>query len=189
MDRCVHVRPLTREQAATFLSAAREHCPEFYALLLCAFRTGMRQGELLGLAWEDVNFDSNTIAVRRAYSHGAFTTPKSGKSRIVDMSDQLRQALLDHRGALLQHFRRGLPAVTVPDGARGTETVHLAFPSRDGSPLDGDNLRHRVFYPLLEKADVPRIRSHDIRHTFASLLLQNGESLAYVKDQMGHASI
>ena len=79
--------------------------------------------------------------------------------------------------------------MTVPDGARGTETVHLLFPSRDGSPLDGDNLRHRVFYPLLEKADVPRIRFHDIRHTFASLLLQNGESLAYVKDQMGHASI
>ena len=47
----------------------------------------MRQGELVGLAWEDVHFDSNTIAVRRAYSHGNFTTPKSGKSRVVDMSD------------------------------------------------------------------------------------------------------
>jgi integrase len=105
------------------------------------------------------------------------------------MSDQLRQALLDHRGALCQQFRRGLPAVTALDGARGSESIHLVFPSRDGSPMDGDNLRHRVFYPLLEKADVPRIRFHDIRHTFASLLLQNGESVHYVKEQMGHASI
>jgi integrase len=189
VDRRKHIRPLTREEAVVFLAAAREHFPESYALLLCAFRTGMRMGELLGLAWEDINFDSNTIEVRRSYSHLHFTTPKSGKARTVDMSDQLRQALLDHRGALLQQFRRGLRAVTASDGARGSESIHLVFPSRDGSPMDGDNLRHRVFYPLLEKADVPRIRFHDIRHTFASLLLQNGESVHYVKEQMGHASI
>jgi integrase len=55
--------------------------------------------------------------------------------------------------------------------------------------LDGDNFRHRVFSQLLEKADVPKMRFHDIRHTFASLLLQQGAPIHYVKDQMGHASI
>jgi integrase len=50
-------------------------------------------------------------------------------------------------------------------------------------------MRRQVFYRLLEKADIPRIRFHDIRHTFASLLLQQGEPLHYMKDQMGHASI
>ena len=74
-------------------------------------------------------------------------------------------------------------------GLKGGTAVHLAFPDRDGGPMDGDNFRRRVFYALLEKADIPRIRFHDIRHTFASLLLQQGESLHFVKEQMGHASI
>lgn len=68
----------------------------------------------------------------------------------------------------------------VPDGVFCTE---------EGSPLDGDNLRHRVFYKVLAKAGLRRIRLHGLRHTFASLLIQNGESLAYVRDQLGHASI
>ncbi len=63
------------------------------------------------------------------------------------------------------------------------------FCNEDGGPLDGDNLRHRVFYKLLEKAGLRRIRFHDLRHTFAALLLQHNESPTYVKEQLGHASI
>jgi integrase len=63
------------------------------------------------------------------------------------------------------------------------------FCNETGSPLYEDNLRHRVFYRLLEKAELRRIRFHDLRHTYASMLIQNGESLAYVRDQLGHASI
>ena len=101
------------------------------------------------------------------------------------MSNQLRKVLLDHRAILLQKFGDKLPVFEVP----GKKTVRLVFYNRDGGILDGDNLRHRVFYPMLEKADIPKVRVHDIRHTFASLLLQQGESLAYIKEQMGHASI
>ena len=63
------------------------------------------------------------------------------------------------------------------------------FCTEDGGALDGDNLRHRVFYKVLEKAQLRRVRFHDLRHTFASLLIAQGESLAYVRDQLGHASI
>jgi integrase len=63
------------------------------------------------------------------------------------------------------------------------------FCNEEGNPLDGDNLRHRVFYKVLAKAGLRRIRFHDLRHTFASLLIQNGESLTYVRDQLGHSSI
>jgi integrase len=81
--------------------------------------------------------------------------------------------------------------------ARKEETLrrgwqHLpdwAFCNAEGKPLDGDNLRSRVFYKVLAKAGLRRVRLHDLRHTFASLLIQQGESLAYVRDQLGHASI
>ena len=58
-----------------------------------------------------------------------------------------------------------------------------------GNHLDPDHLRKRCFYKCLEKAGLRRIRFHDLRHTFASLLLAQGESLAYVRDQLGHSSI
>ena len=63
------------------------------------------------------------------------------------------------------------------------------FWSEDGRALDGDNLRHRVFYRVLAKAGLRHLRFDDLRHTYASLLIQSGESLAYVRDQLGHASI
>ena len=65
----------------------------------------------------------------------------------------------------------------------------LVFPSPDGSILDPDNLYQRYFQPVLTKAGLRKIRLHDLRHTFGSLLIQNGASLVYVKEQMGHSSI
>jgi integrase len=63
------------------------------------------------------------------------------------------------------------------------------FPSRAGTVLDPSNLFHYHFLPCLEHAGLRRFRFHDLRHTFGSLLIQDGASLAYVKDQMGHSSI
>jgi integrase len=63
------------------------------------------------------------------------------------------------------------------------------FTTPQGQRLDGDNLRKRVFFKLLENAQLLRVRIHDLRHTHASLLIQNGEGLAYVRDQLGHSSI
>src|SRR5262249_16690561 len=64
------------------------------------------------------------------------------------------------------------------------EVPSLVFVSEQGTMLDGDNIRHRAFLTVLKGAGLRRIRIHDLRHTFASLLIQNGESLAYVKEQM-----
>ncbi|BBO74445.1 hypothetical protein DSCW_18620 [Desulfosarcina widdelii] len=63
------------------------------------------------------------------------------------------------------------------------------FVSNAGNPLDINSWRRRVFYKAIEKAELRKIRVHDIRHTYASLLIQAGESLAYVRDQLGHHSI
>jgi integrase len=63
------------------------------------------------------------------------------------------------------------------------------FISEEGNPLNPDNFRHRVWAKLLSKAGMRQIRIHDLRHSYASLLIAQGESLAYVKEQMGHHSI
>ena len=173
------IRPLTRDEAALFLSAAREHAAAEYSLFLCALRTGMRLGELLGLQWGDVDFHGRFIEVRRNLVAGRLTTPKSGKNRRVDLSTQLAdtlKTLLTSRKA--EALKKGWGRVP-----------EWVFCNENGGAMDGDNLRHRVFYKTLAKAGLRRVRFHDLRHTFASLLIAQGESLAYVRDQLGHASI
>ena len=117
-DRRKEVRPLSREEVARFLATARQHTPDHFPLLLTAFRTGMRMGELLGLAWGDVDFSGNRIRIQRNYTHGDFTTPKSHKSRTVDMSDQLAAVLLQHRATLTRRFGGQLKTIEIP-GSRG----------------------------------------------------------------------
>ncbi len=65
----------------------------------------------------------------------------------------------------------------------------LVFPSEAGTPIEMNNFSERVFKPVLSRAGLRRIRFHDLRHTYGSLLIQAGASLAYVRDQMGHSSI
>lgn len=187
-DRRRHLKPLSKEQVPVFLTTTQHEFPNYYALLLCAFRTGLRMGELLGLAWEDIDFEGNRIEVKRSYSHGNFSTPKSHKSRVVDMSDQLRQVLLCHRSVLTQKMGGSLHVVKLLKKFKPAN-IRLVFPNKHGEAMDGDNFRKRIFYKLLEKSELPRFRFHDIRHTFASLLLQQREPLNYVMEQMGHASI
>jgi integrase len=92
-------------------------------------------------------------------------------------------------GGKLEHILA--PSFRPVDGICGgkKELTPWVFPNREGDALDGDNLRRRVFQPALTKANLRHIRIHDLRHTFASLLIQHGESLAYVRDQLGHSSI
>ena len=173
------INPLTREEVAAFLETVRQRAPRYYPLFLCAVRTGLRMGELLAIQWCDLDFHGRFIEVQRSYTHWRITTPKSGESRRVDMSRELMQTLKD------LHTERQLQAV-----ANGWKEVpEWVFCSETGGLLHPHNLRERVFYRLLKAAGLRQVRFHDLRHTFASLLLQQGESPVYVKDQMGHSSI
>lgn len=178
-ERKADVNPLTREDARAFLEVMAEHYPRYYPFFLCALRTGMRLGELLALEWGDLDFRGGFIEVRQAFTKGGITTPKNGKSRRIDMSRQLADTF---KALQTERKREAL--------AKGwREFPELVFVNEEGRMINGFNLRPRVFHRALEKAGLRRIRIHDLRHTFASLLIQNGESLAYVKDQLGHHSI
>lgn len=98
----------------------------------------------------------------------------------MDLSRQLRRVLLDLRDKrLLEAFVAGKTGVQ----------RELVFPSEVGTPLKPDNIAVRYMQPALEKAGLRHFRLHDLRHTFGSVLIQDGASLAYVKEQMGHSSI
>jgi integrase len=71
----------------------------------------------------------------------------------------------------------------------GKNIAEWAFASGEGTPIDMHNVEKRELEKCLAAAKLRRIRFHDLRHTTASLLIQNGAPLAYVKDQLGHSSI
>jgi integrase len=165
------IQPLTREEAQEFLDTVSAHWPEYYAFFLCALRTGMRLGELLALQWGDVDVAGRFLEVRRNLVSGRLTTPKNHNRRRVDMSlrltETLEQRLKDAKKAALKAGRR-VPA--------------WVFANSDGNAPDGDNIRRRVFEKALTKAKLRHVRIHDLRHTYATHLIQQGESLAYVDD-------
>jgi integrase len=120
------------------------------------------------------------IVVEHNYVRREHTTTKSKKSRRVDMSRKLRRTLIGLRDKrLLDAFLKG----------KNDISDELVFLSPESGILDPDNLYHRYFRPVLLKAGLRKIRLHDLRHTFGSLLIQSGASIVYVKEQMGHSSI
>jgi integrase len=177
---------LTSTEVKQFLKAAQEICPDYHPLLLLAVRAGLRRGELVALQWGDVqlgNEDNDCerfILVRHNYVRREHTTTKSKKSRRVDLSREIRRILVELRDKrLLEAYLEGQNDIS----------DDLVFRSPERTILDPDNLYHRVFLPVLAKAGIRKIRLHDLRHTFGSLLLQTGASIVYVKEQMGHSSI
>jgi integrase len=176
---------LTTAEVKQFLKAAEEICPAYYPLFLMAVRAGLRRGELVAVQWGDVQLGGDRdsqrfIVVQHNYVRREHTTTKSKKSRRVDLSRGLRRVLLELRDQrLLEAYQKG----------KNDISGELVFRSPEGTILDPDNLYHRIFLPVLAKAGIRRIRLHDLRHTFGSLLLQNGASIVYVKEQMGHSSI
>jgi integrase len=171
--------PLTKEETALLLDTAAQHWPKDYPLVLLLFRTGVRIGEAMALKWADVDFNSRFIHVQRGLSRMKIQTPKSGKTRRVDMSPQLAEALLAHRKECKE---KGL-ALGFGDAPE------YVFTNEKGTFIDVNNWRRRVFNKALEKAKLRRIRIHDARHTYATLRLSKGDNITDVSKQLGHCSV
>lgn len=176
------MRALSPEEVRKLLEAARGDRLE--CLFLLAVTTGLREGELLGLRWRDVNLEGEVLSVRqqltRTKSGLSFTSPKRGKTRSVRLTATAAAALKAHRAA--QNEER-LKAGSL------WEDLELVFTSTIGTPVDVGNLTYRSFRPLLKRAGLPRIRFHDLRHTFATLLLSKGTHPKVVQEMLGHANI
>jgi integrase len=168
------IDPFTREEVAHLIEIARIHFPTWHPFVMCGLRTGLRLGELLALQWSDIDWKGRFIHLQRNIVDGTFTTPKNHQTRKVDLSPQLRAVLRLWRQQVRRDwFRHGRPR---PD---------WVFPSVTGTPLDASNVR-KALNQLLDKAELHRRGPHQMRHTFASLLLQAGAPITYVSRQLGH---
>jgi len=177
------MRPFTPVQARTLLDAAEGNRLE--ALFVLAVTTGMRQGEILGLGWEDMDTEAGVVRVRRtltlAKGGPRLTEPKTPRSR---RSIRLTTSAVD---ALERHRERQ----DSEGAARGPDWngFGLVFCTHRGTPLRRDTLHDKYWKPLLRRAGLPDTRFHDLRHTCATLLLTKGVHPKIVSEMLGHSSI
>ena len=175
------VVPWTPEQ----VMAVRDALPERYQILVTlGAGLGLRQGEAFGLSPDDVDFLRGIVTVRRQvklYSDGtqAFALPKGAKTRTVPLPGSVRDHLASHLAAW--------PTVTVSIGG---DQVPLVVSTRERTALARTYFNRYLWKPALDVADIESRREngmHALRHFFASVLLDSGESIKAVSDYLGHA--
>jgi integrase len=177
--------PLTPEQAKLLLQVAHEAGDRLAALYVLAIHTGLRQGELLGLKWDDVDLEDGSLQVRRTLAitkNGPVLTPPktTGSRRSVKLTSNAIEALKRHLERQLGEIDR--------IGSLWSENG-LIFASEKGEPINRHNLTRRSFKPLLKRAGLPQIRFHDLRHTCATLLLTRNVNVKIVSEMLGHSTI
>jgi integrase len=177
------IRPLSAEQVKTLFEAVRGD--RLAALYILAVHTGLRQGELLGLKWDDVDLEAGTLQVRRTLTTAkggpALSSPKTkGSRRTVKLSPTALEALRSHLERQLIEIDRA--------GDLWDENG-LIFVTESGTFLNRHYITTHRFKPLLKRSGLPQIRFHDLRHTCATLLLLKNVNPKVVSEMLGHSSI
>lgn len=175
-------RTLSLAEARHFLATARDesHYPVYVLALTC----GMRQGELLGLRWSDVDLDESWLSVaqqaQRIGKEWVFTAPKTKRgTRRLPLPNIAVDALREQRVRVASQRLRAV----------AWEDHDLVFPNQVGRPLEKQNLVFRSFKPLLARAGLPDMRFHDLRHSTATIMLSMGEHPRVVQERLGHSTI
>lgn len=173
----------TVDEVNRFLNLIKDSSMEIPYLL--AIFTGMRRGEVLGLKWDDVDFENKKIRIKRSLCFVSgkgliFKEPKTKKSkRQISISQHVVNVLKKHKQK--QEFQKEKLGTQYQDN-------NLIVCTDDGKPLDPRNLL-RQFYRLIEEASVPRISFHDLWHTHATILMQQGENPKVVSERLGHSRV
>lgn len=176
------MRTLTPAEVEALLAKAQDSFA--YPVIYTALSTGLRQAELLGLRWRDVDLDMLSISVTQVlYKRRGvctFKEPKTiGSRRRVAMTPKLAQFLREYRAERESlHWHLGRP-LSLDD---------LVFATMDAKPLDPSVLTHN-FGRICREAGLEHVRFHDLRHTFASLMLLRGAKPKVISEALGHASV
>jgi len=177
------VEPLSASQVGQLMEAALDDWNG--PLFTVAVTTGLRQGELLGLRWEDIDLQAGELRVRHALQHiekiPTLIEPKTPRSRrTISLSIVTLDALKVQRARQVEK--------RLILGTRWKGTDPLVFTSTIGAPCNSSNVTHRL-QTILQRAGLPRPRFHDLRHCAASLLMAAGEHPRFVMELLGHSQI
>lgn len=175
------ILPLTLDELRRFIVYIKG--TNYYAAFLLECYTGLRRGELLALRWKDIDFDNRCLAVRqglvRTKQGLSFNRPKTDASRrSIPLNDNIVAELKSHR------VRQAEERLAM---GSAYESKDLIFCNHTGKPLDPRSFT-KNFQGLLEKAGLPKVRFHDMRHTHATLLIKMGENPKVVQERLGHST-
>jgi len=174
---------LNAAQVRILLETAKRIEDRNHALCYLAIATGMREGELLALRWEDVNLDQELLNVRFSLKR----MPGGGlKLNQPKTKSSVRSIKLGREAVEILHLQKVRNDKDKLRAGRLWQDLNFVFPSTVGTPIDPTNLI-KAFRKLLRMADLPPIRFHDLRHTAASLMLNNGVDVLVASHRLGHA--
>lgn len=163
------MKTLTAEQLQSFLREAKES--GVYEMYYIELATGLRRGELLGLKWEDIDLTTSVIHIRR---------------QVARINGEIIEAPLKTKNSY-RTVSIGADAVGILMRQKEKTDSEYIFPSPTGGPISPDSVLH-MLHRVLKRAGLPKVRFHDLRHTFASLALQNGVDVKTVSGMLGHYS-
>lgn len=177
------MQPLTEDELLKFFEVAKED--RLFPAFVLAATTGLRRGELCGLKWDSIDLDEGVLVVRRQLltlkggpSLEDSAKSKRGKRRITLTDDAVRELKALRKRQAEEQLLLG----------EAYQRNNLVFCKADGTKLSPPQVTRR-FQQLLERAGLPKVRLHDLRHTHASLLLAQGVHPKVVQERLGHSSI
>lgn len=170
------IHHLTEEQESEVLRTCKELYPKYLVMFQTLMGTGMRIGELLALEVTDINYNNKSIKVNKQFTKGVFKGGTKDRGKKVIMLERDVYLSDDIINALNEHIK------TLPTDSK------LLFPNKSNGYLNVDNIRKRVWQPLLVAVGIDkRIRIHDLRGSYADIALEHGASIKFIQNQLGHA--
>lgn len=167
-QKSAEIIPFSFDEIQKILKASDGHFRNLFAV---GFFTGLRTGELIGLKWSDINFTEWTLSVDRTVGRGSITSPKTvGSIREIEVLDVLKPYLLDQ-------FER-----------TGNEKSFIFLNEANTHYFDPSKVRDPHWKRALKKADVQYRTIYHMRHTFASMMISNGENILWVSSTLGHTT-
>lgn len=200
--------PFTWKERDKIEKTFREHFARHYPFVVCGFRAGLRMGELIGLKKTDVDYFNRLLSVERNITRGKVTTPKSHAGRrqvrmttqLVEILQEQEKRILEERELrlkMLSDRKQFLAAKNYPEKLKVVErrikkdlagAPEWLFVDEDGNFLNYGNFVSRIWNEAIKKAGLGKRTPHDMRHTYATLRLSKGDSLAEVSKEMGHGT-